>query len=288
MSNNLPLTMQKFEDFLQSYEIVLEGFHPHLQKAFLEMVKNGGKRFRPSLIFSVVDAFAPILLENSYLPALAMECMHTYSLIHDDLPTMDNASFRRGFETLHSKYDETTAVLVGDALNTFSFYLLSISSLEPKVVLQLTKELSLNSGINGMILGQALDCHFENTKLSLEDLQTIHTNKTAKLIATSLVFGALIANIDKATTLKLKNFGLKLGLFFQIRDDYLDATSTTSALGKPAHNDTSKNSYTNLLGVEEVKKLLKVEKGKLLAMIEDFPPKLKANLLHLLHHYFED
>ena len=133
--------MQEFEDFIVASAPKVESFHPHYQKALWEMLLAGGKRFRPALCLCVVDSIAPQMLKNAFIPALALEALHTYSLIHDDLPCMDNSPLRRGYPTLHTTYDETLALLVGDALNTYTFELLSTAKLDPQSKIALIYEL---------------------------------------------------------------------------------------------------------------------------------------------------
>ena len=263
-------------------------FHPHFLLAFWEMLLNGGKRFRPNLLLAVVDGLNPILNKNAFLPALALECLHTYSLIHDDLPSMDNAPLRRGHPTLHTSYDETTAILVGDGLNTYAFYLLSECVLPPSVAISLVREMSKNGGLEGMIIGQALDCHYENQKLSLEKLQTIHIHKTAKLIATSLKMGAIIANAPSELIAKLESYGLELGLFFQVRDDIIDAVQDSTQAGKTTQNDSTKNSYVNLLGLNGARQHLDNLKNKLESSLDSFPKGIQKNLRFLLAEFFKE
>ncbi|RDU74042.1 geranyl transferase [Helicobacter anseris] len=279
--------LKEFEEFLIKHKPEIQGFHPYLERAFWEMLLNGGKRFRPALLLSVVDAFAPTMLQNAFLPALALESLHTYSLIHDDLPSMDNADLRRSYPTLHKSYDEVTAILVGDALNTYSFYLLSQARLDSQVKIQLIELLSKDGGISGMVLGQALDCHFENQKLPLEKLQFIHLHKTAKLIATSLKMGALIANLSSSKAQEIYDFGLKIGLYFQIRDDIIDCTATKEEAGKTTQNDANKNSYVNLLGLDGAKEHLQRLQEEIFNILDTFDKKLKENLLKVLKDYFE-
>ena len=140
--------LKDFESFLHAQAPSIKSFHPHFEGAVWEMMKNGGKRFRPALLFSIVNALNPQMLANAFLPALAIECIHTYSLIHDDLPCMDDAPLRRGHPTLHTKYGQTLALLVGDGLNTYAFALLAQSRLDSQVRLQLIESLSLNAGID--------------------------------------------------------------------------------------------------------------------------------------------
>lgn len=288
MSSQLLQILNDFETFLLSESPNINSFHPHYHVAIWEMLQNGGKRFRPALIFCVVDALSPQLIRNAFLPALSLECIHTYSLIHDDLPCMDNALLRRGHPTLHTKYGQTLALLVGDGLNTYAFALLSQAKLDPYVRLELIRLLSVNAGISGMVLGQMLDCEFENQRLSLEQLKTIHTNKTAKLIATALKFGALITNADSILTQKLYDIGLELGLYFQLRDDIIDACVDSQSAGKTTQNDSNKNSYVNLLGLNEAKKLYSSSQTDIKKSLELLPPRIQENLNAILTNYFKD
>lgn len=282
----MPLVFDRFEHYVKNQAPKVASFHPHFEAALWEMVVNGGKRFRPKLLLSIVASYKPKMLEKAFAPALALEILHTYSLIHDDLPTMDNAPLRRGFQTLHTKYDETSATLVGDGLNTHAFYLLTKAKLKPKTKVKLIQCLSYNGGIYGMVLGQALDCYFEHQKLPLKQLRFIHLNKTAKLIAASLQMGGILADCDKKTRKSLYKLGLDLGLFFQIRDDIVDATQSEQEAGKPTQHDTDKNSYVNLLGLEAAKKEAKNLSDSILTQFKTLNPKANKILNELLSHYF--
>ncbi len=286
MTTRLTHILNDFETFLQKSVPNIPGFHPNFQKAFWEMLLFGGKRFRPALLFSMVDAFNPELVNRSFLPALALECLHTYSLIHDDLPCMDDANLRRGHMTLHKSYDETTAVLVGDGLNTYAFYLLSQANLTPSQVVKLVEILSIDGGLSGMIIGQALDCYFENITLDLDKLKFIHYHKTAKLIAASLQMGGVIAGVDNLE--KIREFGFQLGLYFQVRDDIIDCVENEISTGKSTQNDGRKNSYVNLLGLDGAREELAGLKKELILMQEDFPNALRENLSELLQVYFKE
>jgi len=266
--------VQRFEVFLKAKLPVIESFHPHFSHAFGEMLDVGGKRFRPLLLLSVVESSKPLLVENALHVALGLEMMHTYSLIHDDLPCMDDAALRRGHPTLHISYDETTAVLVGDALNTHAFYLLANAPLSAEIKIKLVSILSSDAGVYGMVLGQAIDCFFEDKPLNIDELTFLHLHKTAKLIAASLLMGAVICELDKATQEALYQFGLKLGLLFQVQDDIIDATLSCEEAGKPTKNDGHKNSFVNLLGLEGAK----IEKQKLIKELENELEKLDAAL----------
>ena len=239
-----------FEDYLKDNLPISNTFHPIFQDALQDMLKAGGKRFRPMLLLNIVNSYEPLLLKNALPVALAIEYLHTYSLIHDDLPAMDNASLRRGHPTLHTSFDEVTAILVGDALNTHSFNLIANAPLSSDVKVELIKSLSSDGGIDGMIIGQAIDCYFENTTLELKQLEFLHIHKTAKLIATSLKMGAIISNLDIKTQNKFYEFGIDIGLLFQIQDDIIDETQTQEQAGKTTSNDEAKNSFVNLLTLE--------------------------------------
>ncbi|MBD5165289.1 polyprenyl synthetase family protein [Helicobacter sp.] len=284
--NSLPLVFDRFEHYLIKQAPKVASFHPYFEAALWEMVQNGGKRFRPKLLLSIVASYKPRMLEKSFAPALALEILHTYSLIHDDLPAMDNASLRRGCQTLHTKYDEVGAILVGDGLNTQAFYLITKAKLKPKTKVKLIQCLSYNGGIYGMVLGQALDCYFENQQLPLKKLKFIHLNKTAKLIAASLQMGGILAECDKKTRKALYQLGLDLGLFFQIRDDMIDATQSSQEAGKPTHQDSTKNSYVNLLGLENAKKEAKSLADSILEQFKGLNPRANKILNELLSDYF--
>ncbi len=283
--NNKTL-LDDFEAYLKINLPRAKSFHPHFHKAQNQMFQAGGKRFRPLLLLNVVDSYEPQLLKSSQQVALAIEMLHTYSLIHDDLPTFDDAPLRRGKETLHQTYDEVTATLVGDALNTDSFYMIATSAFRDDVKIALIKVFSLNSGGDGMVLGQAIDCFFEDKKLSLDELTFLHIHKTAKLIAASLKMGAIIVNLSKEKENLLYEIGLKIGLLFQVQDDIIDATQTTQEAGKPTSNDSAKNSFTNLLGVEGANR----EKQRLIDEVyKDFAgldDDLKDRLTIMIEKYF--
>ena len=258
---NSKYLIEHFENFLKKELPEVKSFHPHFNQALGEMLDVGGKRFRPLLLLSVVQSVRPLLLNNALHVALGLEMMHTYSLIHDDLPCMDNAALRRGHPTLHVTYDETTAVLIGDALNTHAFACIANAPLSAQTRIELVSILARDAGIDGMVLGQAIDCFFEDKRLDVEQLSFLHVHKTAKLIAASLLMGAVICELDNATQEALYAFGMKLGLLFQVQDDIIDATLSSTEAGKPTNNDSHKNSFVNLLGLagaqEQKQKLLK-------------------------------
>ena len=243
--------LEDFEGFLLANLPKVKSFHPFFNEALAKMLRAGGKHFRAQLLLGVVKLKKPKLTQKAMKAALAVEFIHTYSLIHDDLPAMDNANFRRGEATLHKAYDETTAILVGDALNTEAFLLLSEAEFSDSVRIKLIKTLAFNAGINGMIIGQAIDCFFEGKRLDLSQLEFLHIHKTARLIAASLQMGAEICELTDKEIEKIYEFGLKMGLAFQINDDIKDTTASEKELGKPTNKDTHKNSFVNLLGLNE-------------------------------------
>ncbi|WP_086225419.1 polyprenyl synthetase family protein [Campylobacter devanensis] len=238
-----------FLEYLESNLPNVESFHPHFNEALAWVLKAGGKHFRAQLVIGTAKAINPLC--DPYAAALAVELLHTYSLIHDDLPAMDNANLRRGVPTLHVKYDEVTAILAGDALNTAAFGVLANSNLPPHIAIKCIQVLSKNGGLDGMVIGQAIDCYFENKKLSLDELEFLHLHKTGALIAASMQIGAIVAGASDEESNDIYKAGLKLGLAFQIHDDIIDATSSSDKAGKPTNNDSSKNSFTNLLGVDK-------------------------------------
>jgi farnesyl diphosphate synthase len=276
--------MQQFEAFLSTHLPSAPSFHPHYERALQEMLLAGGKRFRPMLLLGVVKAHNALLLDAANHAAYAIELLHTYSLIHDDLPAMDDADLRRGHPTLHKRYDEVTAVLVGDALNTYAFEVLAKAPFSDAVRVRLVRELAENGGLGGMVLGQAIDCHFENTPLELGQIKTLHINKTAKLIAASLKMGAIIAGA-KELEQPIYDFGIKLGLLFQIQDDILDVTQSSEEAGKTTNNDEAKNSFVTILGFEEAMKQADDLARELTEQVKSFDENLQRELSPTLLKY---
>ena len=276
--------MQNFEQFLLDNLPTSKSIHPTYEAALQNMLIAGGKRFRPALLLGVVKAYNPLMLDGARYAAYAVELLHTYSLIHDDLPAMDDSPLRRGNPTLHVLYDEVTAILVGDALNTYSFEVLANAPFSDYTRVVLIRELSSNGGLNGMVLGQAIDCYFENRPLHVEDIKTLHTNKTAKLIAASLKMGAIIIGKEDLGD-KLYDFGIKLGLLFQIQDDILDVTQSSEEAGKLTNNDEDKNSFVTILGLEESMKQANELADELTQEMSSFDENLQSELSPLLTRY---
>lgn len=223
-----------------------------IHKAMRYSLFAGGKRLRPILCLAAAEACGHSVKEALPL-ACAVECIHTYSLIHDDLPCMDNDDFRRGKPTSHKIFGEGVAVLAGDALLTFAFELASRCNAWPRYShADIIYEIAKAAGSQFLIAGQIMDIENEGKKISPKTLQKIHENKTAALIETSLRLGAMSANATATQLKRMTEFGHALGLAFQIIDDILDVTQTTEQLGKSAGKDlkAQKATYPALLGLK--------------------------------------
>ena len=216
-------------------------------------VFNGGKRIRPALCFAAAEAIADSD-RNTAKVAAALEMVHAYSLIHDDLPAMDDDDLRRGKPTCHIQFDEASAILAGDALQCLAFeQLTQLSDLPAEVSLKLVAMLANYGGCNGMVTGQAIDLAATGNLLELEQLKQMHALKTGALIEASILMGALATHqADPEQLAALKEFAQAIGLAFQIQDDILDVESSTEQLGKQQGSDRSngKSTYTSILGVE--------------------------------------
>ncbi len=227
-----------------------------LHKAMRYSLFAGGKRLRPILTLAAAEACGAA--PEAALPmACAVECVHTYSLIHDDLPSMDNDDFRRGRPTSHKVFGEGIAILAGDALLTQAFEILTAAPATSRYsVGDLVRELAHASGSRWLIAGQVVDLESEGKKVSLRDLKFIHSAKTAALLSASLRLGGMAANVTPAKLEALTTFGQNLGLAFQVIDDILDVTQTSEKLGKSAGKDLAaqKATYPSLLGLEKSRK----------------------------------
>ncbi len=215
----------------------------------------GGKRARPFLVYMTGEMLG-CTSEELDTPASAIECIHAYSLIHDDLPAMDDDELRRGHQTCHIKFDEATAILTGDALQTLAFTILAegeLSSAGESCRVKMIQNLAQASGAQGMCLGQSLDLAAENRTVSLAELEEIHRNKTGALLKCAIRLGALSAGKKGLDLLpQLDKFADAIGLAFQVQDDILDIISDTETLGKPQGSDLelNKSTYPSLLGLE--------------------------------------
>ncbi|KAK3608846.1 hypothetical protein CHS0354_006887 [Potamilus streckersoni] len=248
--------------FNRFLDTVLDGgepaCEPGLKEAMLYSLSDGGKRVRP-LIFFALSRHLGHTPERYYHVAAALEMTHTYSLIHDDLPAMDNDSLRRGRPTSHIQFSESTAILAGDALLTHAFYLLSVADFgDPVVNIRLVQLLSSASGAGGMVAGQYLDMQSPHLFPSRELLENIHRKKTGCLILCAFQMALTVCNASKELWLKWTEFGKKLGIFFQLRDDLMDVRADVKALGKQPGGDDKDNklTYPALIGLEASDSLL--------------------------------
>lgn len=234
---------------------------PHLVDSVLYSIQAGGKRLRPMLLLELLEAFGQELTEAHFQVAGALEMIHTGSLIHDDLPAMDNDDYRRGQLTNHKKFGEDLAILAGDALFLDPFGMIAASDLSDAVKVSLILELSDASGSRGMVAGQVLDMEGEHKQLTLAELQTIHANKTGRLLAYPFIAATSILELPVVIGQLLGKIGKTLGLAFQVRDDILDLVADFEALGKTPQKDlvAEKSTYPALLGLEESKALLTSE-----------------------------
>ena len=249
------------QEKLALVESALEEFYgdqqlaANLREAVLYSIHAGGKRIRPYLLLEVLESLqVPITIAHAQVAA-ALEMIHTGSLIHDDLPTMDDDDFRRGRLTNHKKFGEALAILAGDALFLDPYALIAQADLPNEIKVDLIASLSLSSGSMGMVAGQVLDMESEGKHLNLEELQTIHANKTGKLLAFPFQAAGVIAGLDENLQKQLKTVGELIGLAFQVRDDILDVTASFEEIGKTPQKDlqAEKSTYPALLGLDEAK-----------------------------------
>ena len=249
------------QEKLALVESALEEFYgdqqlaSNLREAVLYSIHAGGKRIRPYLLLEVLESLqVPITIAHAQVAA-ALEMIHTGSLIHDDLPAMDNDDYRRGRLTNHKVYGEDLAILAGDALFLDPYALIALSDLSNEIKVDLIASLSLSSGSMGMVAGQVLDMEGEGKHLNLEELQTIHANKTGKLLAFPFQAAGVIAGLDENLQKQLKTVGELIGLAFQVRDDILDVTASFEEIGKTPQKDlqAEKSTYPALLGLDEAK-----------------------------------
>lgn len=249
------------QEKLTLVESVIEEFYgdqqvaSSLSEAVLYSVHAGGKRIRPYLLLEVLEALQVPITPAHAQVAAALEMIHTGSLIHDDLPAMDNDDYRRGRLTNHKVFGEDLAILAGDALFLDPYALIAQADLPSQTKVNLIANLSLASGSMGMVAGQVLDMEGEHQCLSLDELQTIHANKTGKLLAYPFQAAAIIAELAPELQAKLKTVGELVGLAFQVRDDILDVTASFEEIGKTPQKDlqAEKSTYPALLGLDEAK-----------------------------------
>lgn len=239
-----------FDDFYDADDLVA-----HLTQSIQYSIQAGGKRIRPLFLLETLQAFGVSITTEHLKVAGAVELIHTSSLIHDDLPAMDNDDFRRGKSTNHKVFGEAQAILAGDALLLDPYLLLANADLPSGVVVALVKELALASGSHGMVAGQVLDMDGETQALTFEELKQIHALKTGKMLTFPFVAAGLIAQQSDEVILSLRNLGEKVGQAFQIRDDILDVTATFDQIGKTPGKDevADKSTYVKLLGLAGAK-----------------------------------
>ena len=245
-------------------------------------VLNGGKRIRPILILMVLDLLGKD--EKIGLPSgAALEMIHSYSLVHDDLPALDNDDYRRGKLTTHKKFGEAEGILIGDALLTHAFNVLTEKNrgVSAEKIVEIVKLTSSYAGINGMIGGQMIDIESEGKKISLETLKYIHKNKTGKLLRLPVEIACILGDVSKDIREKLEEYADLIGLAFQIKDDILDIEGDFEKLGKPIGSDAEieKATYPSMVGMEKSKELLNEITEKAKKIIADNFPKERGILL---------
>ena len=263
----------RFEDTLKRLLPQAEVAPQRLHTAMRYSVLEGGKRVRPLLAFAAGElGGAPA--GRVEIAAAAVELIHAYSLVHDDMPCMDDDVLRRGKPTCHVEYDEATALLVGDALQSLAFQLLSEHRLSDDASrqLQMVKLLAAASGSRGMAGGQAIDLASVGKQLTLPELEQMHIHKTGALIRASILLGAHCGNLDQAQLDKLDRYGKCIGLAFQVVDDVLDSEADTATLGKTAGKDADndKPTYVTLLGVQAAKEMAAELHGDALDTLVEF------------------
>lgn len=277
----------QYQDFESAFQQQLENIQApeRLREAILYSTLNGGKRLRALLTLAsgeLCDVERNIL----YPIAGAIECIHAYSLIHDDLPAMDDDDFRRGKPTCHKAFDEATAILAGDALLTYSFELLShIPELSAEKKLAIIQLYSTAAGTNGMVGGQFIDLESEDKTITLQELETIHRKKTGALIKAAILAGAIAGNTDQDTYDKLSIYADNIGLAFQIKDDILDVTGTQEELGKMPGSDLlqDKSTYISLLGMDSSVEKLNGLTTNAIELLASFGKKAEP-LIDLAHY----
>ncbi|MDO8302378.1 MAG: polyprenyl synthetase family protein [Sedimentisphaerales bacterium] len=257
-----------------------DDMHPRIAEAMRYTLKAPGKRIRAALALFCCELVAGKINKNAEIAAVAIEMVHTYSLIHDELPAMDDDDFRRGRPSCHKQFDEATAILTGDALLTFAFELLAKKITDPVIAAQLIAALASAAGGAGMVGGQMADLLAENVHNQLKtqnsklktSLEYIHTNKTAKMFEAACTMGAIAGGATKSQLKHLADYGLKIGLGFQIADDILDVTAATEQLGKTAGKDATqgKLTYPALVGLKKSKQLAEKITAEAVAALKIF------------------
>ena len=237
-----------------------------------------GKRIRSAMVLWCCEMISGKVNRDAEIAASAIEMVHTYSLIHDDLPAMDDDDYRRGRLTCHKKFDEATAILAGDALLTLAFELLAKEIKSPVIAARLVSELAEAAGPAGMVAGQMADLDFENKNVDEKMLRYIHTNKTAKMFSCAAVMGGISGGANEKQLKRLREYGLKVGLGFQIADDILDVCGTSEQLGKTSGKDArqGKQTYPAVVGLDKSKKLAEKNADEAIAALKPFGEKAES------------
>lgn len=275
LATDLTTLQQRINHFLSDKLSLNETLGSPLLEAMKYSLLLGGKRVRPFLIYAT-GRMLGVSLEKLDHSAAAMESIHAYSLVHDDLPAMDNDNLRRGKPTCHIAFDEATAILAGDALQSFAFELITNDpTLTDKEKVAQIKELSHAAGINGMCLGQSLDLISENKTVNLSELELIHRNKTGALILSSVMMGFHLSAHSQNVTIKqpLERYAKAIGLAFQVQDDILDIVGETNKMGKTvgADENLNKSTYPKLLGLEGAKQKAEALYQTALIALDELP-----------------
>ncbi|HLB72390.1 MAG TPA: farnesyl diphosphate synthase [Sedimentisphaerales bacterium] len=248
------------------------GIETHLMEALRYTLRSPGKRVRSALVLWCCELIAGAVNQNAEIAAAAVEMVHTYSLVHDDLPAMDDDDLRRGVPTCHKAFDEATAILTGDALLTLAFEVLARQIDQADIAVRLLAQLAADAGGSGMIAGQVADLKAQHTQCGKDIIEYIHTNKTAKMFRCAAAMGAMCGGAGEEQFERLCRYGLKIGLGFQIADDILDVSSSSEQLGKTAGKDerASKCTYPAVVGIETAKKLERKLADEAVAELEPF------------------
>lgn len=290
--NDFQVYLKEKTDFFETElkkELKELSYPETIAKGMEYAILNGGKRLRPFLLLATLELLNEDI-NKGVKSAIGLEMIHSYSLVHDDLPALDNDDYRRGKLTTHKVFGEAEGILIGDSLLTYAFYVFSQKNLEflsSEQIVNIISKTSEYAGINGMIGGQMIDIQSENKKIDLETLKYIHSHKTGKLIKLPIEIACIIANLEKDKREVLEEYADLIGIAFQVKDDILDVEGTFEDLGKPVGSDVDlhKATYPSILGMEESKKILNDtvekakeiiknnfgdEKGKILISLADF------------------
>jgi geranylgeranyl pyrophosphate synthase len=289
-SNNFDIELARMQRIVNSVLTAILREDRKIEKtlngAIRYMLLDGGKRIRPAIVMWCCRLVSGKINHDAQIAAAAIEMMHTSSLIHDDLPAMDDDDMRRGKPSCHKKFDEATAILTGDALLILAFEILAKKISNPAVAVQLVGELAEAAGPAGMIAGQMADLKAEKIKGTKQIVEYIHINKTARMFRAAAAMGAICGHASEKHKNLLCKYGIKLGLTFQITDDILDVCSSTRQLGKTAGKDVKagKATYPAVIGIEKSRAKARLLTSQAVAALEPFGKKTDAlrRLAHIL------